>query len=124
MNKYAQVLYGMAHWIFTSEESLDQLNQRFAPNMVFVDITNQPQVQEGWSHDGTGFSAPGVPVPTTEEINAPLLAELSALDSSIPRGLEDYWSATAFDVTKLPPTQQQRLAQKTALRAQLVKQDA
>ena len=45
--------------------------------------------------------------------------QLSALDAFLPRALEDMWTATGFDTTKLPPVQQARLKQKIALRAQI-----
>jgi hypothetical protein len=48
-----------------------------------------------------------------------LLNELAALDIFIPRGLEDAWTAAAFDTATLPQIQQDRLARKIALRAQL-----
>jgi hypothetical protein len=73
------------------------------------------------------FTAAAVwPIPLTPDelkatANAPLLAQLAALDSYIPRGLEDMWTATGFDTTKLPTTQQARLAQKIAFRGQLQK---
>lgn len=44
-------------------------------------------------------------------------AELDRLDKYLPRGLEDYWSATECDITALPQVQQDRLARKVALRA-------
>jgi hypothetical protein len=48
--------------------------------------------------------------------NAPLLAELSALDLKIPRGLEDAWVATGFDTATLPAFSQVNLARKRQLR--------
>lgn len=51
--------------------------------------------------------------------NAPILAQIAELDRFIPRGLEDLIVALAFDVSALPQVQQDRLAQKAALRAQL-----
>lgn len=124
MFTYAQILNGQVHWIMAHEADLTNLYAQYfnAHDVTFVDITTlvvQPEV--GWSYDGTNFTSPVVPVLTTTQINAPVLAQLSALDSYIPRGLEDYWTAIAFDVTKLPKEQQQRLAQKAALRVQLVK---
>jgi len=53
-----------------------------------------------------------------DEANAPIVAELTALDAFLPRAIEDQWAATAFDTTKLPQAQQDRLARKQALRAQ------
>ena len=52
--------------------------------------------------------------------NAPILAELSSLDAYIPRGLEDYWTAIAFDTAAMPAPQRARLARKAALRGALV----
>jgi hypothetical protein len=51
--------------------------------------------------------------------NAPILAQIAAIDVFVPRGLEDTWAAMGFDTTKLPAIQQSRLAQKQALRTQL-----
>jgi len=48
-----------------------------------------------------------------------LKQQLAALDLYMSRGLEDLISAQNFDVTTLPQIQQDRLAQKTALRQQI-----
>jgi len=44
--RFAQILYGKAHWIFEADKK-----PRFAPNIVLVDITDQPDIQEGWIYD-------------------------------------------------------------------------
>ncbi|HLN23835.1 MAG TPA: hypothetical protein VK558_07610 [Patescibacteria group bacterium] len=59
------------------------------------------------------------PVAVKAAHNAPILAQITALDVFVPRGLEDTWTALGFDTTKLPAIQQTRLTQKIALRAQL-----
>lgn len=51
--------------------------------------------------------------------NRPILMQLQVLDTYIPRGLEDMWSATGFNTTTLPSIQQTRLAQKLTLRSQI-----
>jgi hypothetical protein len=58
--RYAQILYNKAHWILETDETLAQLYQRFAPDIVFVEITGMP-VEEGWDYDGTTFIAPAQP---------------------------------------------------------------
>lgn len=73
----------------------------------------------GWLAAG-GVPDPVDP-PSKDELNAPILAQIAALDAYIPRGLEDLIAGLGFDVTKLPPEQQDRLEQKKALRLQLVK---
>jgi predicted glycosyltransferase len=39
-NKIAQLLNGKIHWIFETEENLTQVQSRFAPDIIFVDISN------------------------------------------------------------------------------------
>lgn len=69
--------------------------------------------------------AGGVPDPVdppgTAEINAPILAKIAAIDTFLPRGVEDLINLLKLDVTKIPQEQQDRLTQKAALRLQLVR---
>jgi hypothetical protein len=58
---------------------------------------------------------------TQDELNAPILAELSALDSYIPRGLEDTWDLLSFDENQLPEQLQAKLTRKVELRSMIVK---
>lgn len=60
MKKYAQILHNKAHWIFEAEEKPD-----FAPDNVLIDITDNPDVQEGWDYNSdTGeFTVPVIPEP-------------------------------------------------------------
>ena len=51
--------------------------------------------------------------------NAPFLDELKTLDLSIPRGLEDAWSASGFNTATLPTATKAKLARKATLRASL-----
>jgi len=46
MKRFAQIEYGKAHWVFEAEEKPE-----FAPNIVLIDITDRPEIQEGWSYD-------------------------------------------------------------------------
>ncbi|MCG3089119.1 hypothetical protein [Sporosarcina cyprini] len=69
MKKFAQVLHNKAHWIFEAEEKPE-----FATNIILVDITNYPVVQEGYDYDAkTGiFTKPVyddsiIPDPSIEE---------------------------------------------------------
>jgi hypothetical protein len=52
-------------------------------------------------------------------VNAPSLRELAQLDLVLPRGLEDFYRATGFDISKLDPAAQQKLRRKNSLRAGL-----
>lgn len=44
--RFAQILYNKAHWILEAE-----VQPQFAPNIVLIDITDKPEVQEGWDYD-------------------------------------------------------------------------
>ena len=72
--KFAQILYDKAHWIFEAGEKPE-----FAPNIVLVDITSKPDVQEGWDYNNeTGeFTAPVIPEPTPIEPQ-PTVEEMQA----------------------------------------------
>lgn len=72
--KFAQILYDKAHWIFEADEKPE-----FAQNIVLVDITSKPDVQEGWDYNNeTGeFTAPIIPDPTPIEPQ-PTVEEMQA----------------------------------------------
>lgn len=72
--RFAQILYNKAHWIFEADEKPE-----FAPNIVLVDITSKPNVQEGWDYNNeTGeFMAPVIPEPTPIEPQ-PTVEEMQA----------------------------------------------
>ncbi|MFJ7662037.1 hypothetical protein ACIQXW_06505 [Lysinibacillus sp. NPDC097162] len=72
--RFAQVLNDKAHWIFEADEKPE-----FAPNIILVDITSKPDVQEGWDFNSeTGeFTAPIIPEPIPVEPQ-PTLEEMQA----------------------------------------------
>lgn len=74
MKRYAQILWGKAHWIFEAETVPE-----FAPDIVIIDITDKPEIQEGWDYDEEtrDFTAPVVPEPTPIE-PTPTLEEMQA----------------------------------------------
>jgi hypothetical protein len=84
MGKYAQILYGKAHWIFERND-VDPTKWK---NIKVVDITDKPEVQEGWNYDeATGtFSEPPEWIEartmTPKKINALYLPQFEALQKS------------------------------------------
>ena len=76
MRIYARIQDGVVAEIL--ETGLD-ITQLFVPTLVWVDISAQPGITDGWHYDGKGFSPPyDVPsaphVPTILELQAQLAA--------------------------------------------------
>jgi len=72
MKKFAQILYGKAHWIFEAE-----VKPEFSPDIVLVEITDlATQPQEGWDYIDGQFMESNV---STEELLATLRAERNRL---------------------------------------------
>ena len=46
MKRFAQILHDRAHWIFDAGEKPE-----YASDIVLIDITDKPEVQEGWSYN-------------------------------------------------------------------------
>lgn len=78
MFKYAQIINNKVHWIFESEETLTQIYEhRFSKEIVLVNITNNPEVKEGWYYDGSKFIKPNVvPHVSLDEIKQTKIEEL------------------------------------------------
>lgn len=48
MRRFALIQNNKAHWVFEAEQKPE-----FAPDIVLIDITDHPEVQEGWDYDST-----------------------------------------------------------------------
>ena len=97
--RIAQLLYNKAHWIFETEETMEQLKARFVPDIIFVDITNYVDIQEGWDYDSkTGEFSEPVEVVTKDDINAEYLPQFEALQKAFAAAqlVGDTISATAI----------------------------
>lgn len=90
MKRYAQILWDKAHWIFEADEVPE-----FAPDIVIVEITNKPEVEEGWDYNKTSgeFTPPPInpspiePQPTLEEMQAQTLLNTEYLVSRSELGI-------------------------------------
>jgi hypothetical protein len=78
MTTIAQILNNKAHWIFSTDETLEQVKSRFAPDMVFIDITDRPEVQEGWDCIENQFMEPIVPTVSIDELKQNKIAYLKS----------------------------------------------
>lgn len=96
MLKIAQILYDKAHYIFEDESIPDWPPDPEGNPIMLVDITDKPEVQEGWDYDKeTGIFTEPVyedipyvePEPTAEELqmqtllNTEYLVIISELNS-------------------------------------------
>jgi hypothetical protein len=76
MRTYARIQNGVvAETLKTSSD----ITTMFNPALVWVDVTSQAQVREGWHFDGEQFApppepAPPAPMPTLSELQAQLAA--------------------------------------------------
>lgn len=67
--KFAQIQNNRAHWVFEADAKPE-----FAPNIVLVDITDKPEVQEGWKYiDGKFID----PTPTLNELKESKKSEIA-----------------------------------------------
>jgi hypothetical protein len=125
--RIAQIVNNKAHWIFATDETMEQLKSRFVPDMVFVDITGNAEVQEGWDYNAAAgeFSEPVVTL-TAEEQNAAAIARIEAVEAKSARAIRElyvYADSTDPDSQALVRTAKAKLAeyetQIKALRAEL-----
>lgn len=79
--RYAQILAGKVHWILESEYDLETLyNEYYCQDAIeLIDITDLPEVAEGWLYNGSVFSVPTAPSePQLDELKAAKLAQIDA----------------------------------------------
>lgn len=69
MFKYAQIFNNKVHWIFESDETLEEMySHRYPRELIFIDITNKnPDIREGWIYECDTFVNP-IKQPTPEEL--------------------------------------------------------
>jgi hypothetical protein len=61
--RYAQILYGKAHWIFEAEKMPEYPPDSDGNPVVVVDLAGRDEVQEGWDYNANTdkFTPPVVP---------------------------------------------------------------
>jgi hypothetical protein len=87
MKTYARIQDGRVAEVLKTDRDIRAM---FNPLLVWVDVSSQPDVVEGWDFDGTHFTPPAEPpaaaqLPTIAELQAQLAAitaQLAALSSN------------------------------------------
>ena len=76
--RIAQILHGKAHWIFEAEEMPQWPPYPDGSIPMLVDITDKPEVHEGWNYNSdTGeFTEPAPPEPIEPVAEPPTIDEL------------------------------------------------
>lgn len=69
--RFAQIQGNRVHWVFEADEAPE-----FDDNIIILDITDYPQVQEGWGFVDDEFIDPA---PTFEELKAAKADEIAAV---------------------------------------------
>jgi hypothetical protein len=60
MRIFARVQNSMVVELLSTDAAIATL---FHPGLVWVDVSQQPMVKEGWAYDGTRFTAPALTPP-------------------------------------------------------------
>lgn len=98
MNRFAEIKYGRVHSIFETHLSYEDITVVFSPTTLWVDITGQSDVVEGYLYNGAYFTAPVVSTDlTADEIKQ---ANLDSLDLTYERQFEDLkraWAAAMLN---------------------------
>jgi hypothetical protein len=73
MRRYAQILNSKVHWIFEANDIPE-----YASDILIVDITTKPEVQEGWDYNSTTgeFTNPVIEPMNEEKTIQQQMAEL------------------------------------------------
>ena len=61
MKSFARVQNGTVAELLHTDAAIATL---FHPGLVWVDVSQQPMVKEGWAYDGTHFTAPALTPPS------------------------------------------------------------
>ena len=72
MRTYARIQDGLIAELLKTDGDITNM---FNPALVWVDVSSQPNVADGWNYDGTDFTAPAV---SPRAISGPTLVELQA----------------------------------------------
>jgi hypothetical protein len=76
MKTYARIRSGLVAELLKTDGDITSM---FNPELVWVDVSAQQDIAEGWQFDGTSFTAPLVaptaaPAPTIAELQAQIAA--------------------------------------------------
>lgn len=73
MPTYARIQDGIVAELYTPLQGVS-IATCFAPGLVWIDVTSQPNVAPGWTYDGSTFAAPVTPPLTPQQTLAAKIA--------------------------------------------------
>ena len=62
MKTYARIQDGLVAELLKTDGDITSM---FNPALVWVDVSSQPNIAEGWHFDGTNFTPPSAPPPAS-----------------------------------------------------------
>lgn len=81
MRTYARIQGGCVAELLKTDGDITAM---FNPALVWIDISAQPSVAEGWQFDGTTFTPPVIVSPTPPVVTlAELQAQIAALSAQL-----------------------------------------
>jgi len=81
MRTYARIQDGIVAEVLKTDGDITRM---FNPALVWVDVSSQADVTEGWHFDGTKFTAPAIPHTSAQTPGiAELQAQLATLSAQI-----------------------------------------
>ncbi len=81
MRTYARIQDGRIAELLQTDGDITAM---FNPALVWIDVTSQPNVAEGWEFDGSSFAAPAPVTPPPPLVTiAELQAQIAALSAQL-----------------------------------------
>ena len=81
MKTYARIQDGLIVELLTTDGNISTM---FNPTLVWLDVSSQSGIAEGWSFDGENFVPPAAPAsPVTLPTIAELQAQIAALSAQL-----------------------------------------
>lgn len=81
MKTYARVLDGAVVELLRTDDAITTL---FHPGLVWIDVSGQPTVKEGWHYDGAHFAPPAaLPAEPPQLTLAEIQAQIEALRAQV-----------------------------------------
>ena len=81
MKTYARIQDGVVVELLKTDSDITKM---FVPSLIWIDVSSNTSIREGWRYNGKSFSAPAaVPAPPATLTLADLQSQLTALSARV-----------------------------------------